>query len=121
MLFSLLLALICLILHTDAFLIGKTLGVRFQRNRVLSATPKFKNFDDMLQQLEVPVLVDFYAQWCGPCVMMQPILEEVAQRFEDEAKVGHLLKQYSRLSLFHLIDLTPFTRSQKLIQISLLH
>jgi thioredoxin len=42
----------------------------------------------MLQKLEVPVLVDFFAQWCGPCRMMQPVLEEVATRLENEAKVA---------------------------------
>eukprot|EP00607_Mallomonas_marina_P006012 CAMPEP_0182428222 /NCGR_PEP_ID=MMETSP1167-20130531/21616_1 /TAXON_ID=2988 /ORGANISM="Mallomonas Sp, Strain CCMP3275" /LENGTH=97 /DNA_ID=CAMNT_0024610973 /DNA_START=247 /DNA_END=540 /DNA_ORIENTATION=+ len=42
----------------------------------------------MLEKLDVPVLVDFYAQWCGPCVMMQPILEDVAQRLENEARVA---------------------------------
>ena len=42
----------------------------------------------MMEKLDVPVLVDFYAQWCGPCVMMQPILEDVARRLENEARVA---------------------------------
>ena len=57
--------------------------------RATSTTARyFKNFDEMLEQLDVPVLVDFYAQWCGPCVMMQPVLEDVAGRLDNVAKVA---------------------------------
>jgi thioredoxin len=48
----------------------------------------FKTFDEMLVELEMPVLVDFYAQWCGPCKMMVPVLEEIAARLENDIKVA---------------------------------
>jgi thioredoxin 1 len=46
------------------------------------------NFDEEVLKSKVPVLVDFYADWCGPCRMMAPIVEELAAKYEGKWKVG---------------------------------
>jgi thioredoxin len=48
----------------------------------------YKTFDEFIEAIELPVLVDFYAQWCGPCRMMNPVLEEIANKFEGSAKIA---------------------------------
>lgn len=45
------------------------------------------DFDQVLQGTTVPVLVDFYADWCGPCHRMAPVLDDVAKRLAGEALV----------------------------------
>ena len=49
-----------------------------------------QNFEQEVLKSDKPVLVDFWAEWCGPCKMQGPIVEEVAKDFEGKAKVGKL-------------------------------
>jgi len=44
-------------------------------------------FDDVVHDSDVPVLVDFWAPWCGPCKMMAPIVEEIAAEYASKAKI----------------------------------
>ncbi len=44
-------------------------------------------FDAAVMKAELPVLVDFWAPWCGPCLMIAPVLEEIAKSFAGRAKV----------------------------------
>jgi thioredoxin 1 len=46
-----------------------------------------KNFEDEVLKSDLPVLVDFWAPWCGPCQMLTPILEDVANDYEGKIKV----------------------------------
>ena len=50
-----------------------------------------KNFvKEVLEEKEVPVLVDFWAPWCQPCLMMGPIVEKIAKELEGRMKVGKI-------------------------------
>ncbi|MGQ9463234.1 MAG: thioredoxin [Candidatus Fervidibacter sp.] len=48
------------------------------------------NFEEEVLKSEVPVMVDFWAPWCAPCLMIAPIVERLAERYEGQLKVVKL-------------------------------
>lgn len=66
-----------------------------------------ENFEQEVGEARVPVLVDFWASWCGPCKMMGPVVEQIAQDMGDSARVckinideqPELASQYNVMSI----------------------
>lgn len=74
----------------------------------MAVKQEFNSFQDLLMGSEVPVLVDFYAPWCGPCQMMAPILEQVNQQFKNRLRVVKInTDNYPQLASNYRIEALP--------------
>lgn len=46
------------------------------------------NFEEEVKHSDIPVLLDFWAAWCGPCQMLSPVIREIAEEYDGKAKIG---------------------------------
>ncbi len=74
----------------------------------MSTKKQFNSFEEMLSASDVPVLVDFYADWCGPCQMMTPILEQVNTHLHGRVRVVKIdTEKYPELATRYGIEALP--------------
>lgn len=74
----------------------------------MATKQQFTSFAELLSQSEVPVLVDFYATWCGPCQMMAPILGEVSRKLVGQLKVVKIdTDRYPQIASQYQIQALP--------------
>jgi thioredoxin len=74
----------------------------------MATKKQFNNFQELLSGSEKPVLVDFYATWCGPCQMMVPILEQVSAQMNERLQVVKIdTDKYPNLASQYQIHALP--------------
>ncbi|WP_373529264.1 thioredoxin [Nostoc sp.] len=74
----------------------------------MATKKQFNSFEEMLSASDVPVLVDFYAEWCGPCQMMVPILEQVNAQLKDRLRIVKIdTEKYTELASQYEISALP--------------
>ncbi|MBA0746085.1 hypothetical protein Gogos_008628 [Gossypium gossypioides] len=68
-------------------IVNRSVSSRYRPLQVEAKKQTFNSFDDLLANSDKPVLVDFYATWCGPCQFMVPVLNEVSATLKDKIQV----------------------------------
>lgn len=67
-----------------------------------------ENFEAEVLNSNIPVLVDFWASWCGPCMMLSPVISELAEEFESKLKVGKVnVDEQNELAMQYRIASIP--------------
>jgi thioredoxin 1 len=81
------------------------------------------SFDSFLKETNLPVIVDFWADWCMPCRMMAPVMEELSQEFAGKAMFGKLnvdenpdvASRYGIMSIPHFLIFKNVTLAEKIV------
>ncbi len=67
-----------------------------------------KNFEQEISNSKIPILVDFWAEWCGPCKMLSPILEEISKELEGKIQISKVnLDENQELAMKYSIRSIP--------------
>lgn len=67
-----------------------------------------KNFEDEVIKSNIPVLIDFWATWCGPCKMIAPEIENIASSFDGKIKVGKInVDEQMNLAMKYNVEFIP--------------
>ena len=69
-----------------------------------------QNFNEEVLQSKIPVLVDFWAPWCQPCLMMAPVLDELSEELKGKLKIGKLnteILEHQSLAIQYQIQSIP--------------
>ena len=80
-----------------------------------------ENFENQVLKSEVPVIVDFWAEWCTPCKMIEPVLKEIAGEYDGRLAIGRLNvdeqgELASRYSIVSIPSLLLFKNGEELTQ-----
>ena len=82
-----------------------------------------ENFEKEVLKSDIPVLVDFFAEWCGPCKMMSPVIEDLTKEYEGKWKIGKLdVDQAPKISMQYNVQSIPtlmFFKDGKVVDMSL--
>ncbi|PAX60582.1 thioredoxin [Brunnivagina elsteri] len=74
----------------------------------MATKKQFNSFEEMLANSDVPVLVDFYADWCGPCKIMSQVLEQVNAQLQGRMQVAKIdTEKYPQLATQYQIYALP--------------
>ena len=67
-----------------------------------------ENFESEVLNSQIPVLVDFWATWCGPCRMLSPVIEELAEELDGKVKIGKVnIDEQLGLAIKYRVEVIP--------------